>query len=103
MLSPITYQLNLPIQWKIHDVFHIDLLTPYQEMDFHGPNFVQPPPDLISGEEEYEVEQILDSRRHGRGCKIQYLIKWKGYPDLDNQWVNWDNLHAEEALKDFQR
>ena len=103
VLSPITYQLNLPIQWKIHDVFHIDLLTPYQEMDFHGPNFVQPPPDLINGEEEYEVEQILDSRRHGRGRKIQYLIKWKGYPDLDNQWVNWDNLHAEEVLKDFQR
>ena len=38
-------------------MFHIDLLTPYQEIDFHGPNFVQPPPDLIDGEEEYEVEQ----------------------------------------------
>ena len=42
VLSPITYQLDLPIQWKIHDVFHIDLLTPYQETDFHGPNFAQP-------------------------------------------------------------
>ena len=28
-LSPINYQLELPEQWKIHDVFHIDLLTPY--------------------------------------------------------------------------
>ena len=62
VLSPITYQLNLPIQWKIHDVFHIDLLTPYQETNFHGPNFAQPPPNLINGEEEYEVEQILDAR-----------------------------------------
>ena len=62
VLSPITYQLNLPIQWKIHDVFHINLLTPYQETDFHGPNFAQPPPDLIDGEEEYEVEQVLDAR-----------------------------------------
>ena len=25
VLSPITYQLNLPIQCKIHDVFHIDI------------------------------------------------------------------------------
>ena len=62
VLSPITYQLDLPIQWKIHDVFHINLLTPYQETDFHGPNFAQPPPDLIDGEEEYKVEQILDAR-----------------------------------------
>ena len=33
-------------------------------MDFHGPNFVQPPPDLIDGE-EYEVEEILDARCNG--------------------------------------
>ena len=31
VLSPITYQLELPPQWKIHDVFHADLLTPYRE------------------------------------------------------------------------
>jgi hypothetical protein len=26
VLSPINYQLKLPAQWKIHDVFHIDLI-----------------------------------------------------------------------------
>ena len=25
VLSPITYQLELPPQWKIHDVFHVDV------------------------------------------------------------------------------
>ena len=103
VLSPIMYQLDLPIQWKIHDVFHIDLLTPYQEMDFNGPNFVPPPPNLIDGEEEYEIEEILDARWHRRGCKIQYLVKWKGYPESDNQWVNWDDLHTEGALEDFKK
>ena len=102
VLSPITYQLELPPQWKIHDVFHIDLLTPYHETNIHGPNFAQPPPDLIDGEEEYEVEEILDSRKHGRGRKVQYLVKWKGYPSSDNQWVNWDNMHTEEALAKFR-
>ena len=34
---------------------------------------------------------------------MQYLVKWKGYPDLENQWVNWDDLHAEEALADFKK
>ena len=65
-LSPITYQLELPPQWKIHDVFHADLLTPYHETKLHGPNFTKPPPDLINGEEEYEVKEILQSRKFGR-------------------------------------
>jgi hypothetical protein len=103
VLSPITYQLTLPLTWKIHDVFHVDLLTPYIETDFHGPNYTRPPPDLINEEEEYEVEQVLSSRHHGRGCKVQYLVKWRGYPDSDNEWVNWDDMHAEEALEDFRK
>ena len=57
------------------------LLTPYHETEFHRPNFTKPPPDLIDGEEEYEIEEILQSRKNGRGCKVQYLVKWKGYPD----------------------
>ena len=103
VLSPITYQLELPPQWKIHNVFHIDLLTPYHETDIHSTNFTQPPPDLVDGEEEYKVEEILDSRKHGRGHKVQYLVKWKGYPSSDNQWVNWDDMHAEEALAEFKK
>ena len=84
-------------------MFHADLLTPYRETELHGPNFTRPPPDLIDGEEEYEIEEVLQSRRHGRGRKIQYLVKWKGYPNSENQWVNWDDLHADEALADFKR
>jgi hypothetical protein len=103
VLSPITYQLTLPHQWKIHDVFHVDLLTPYIETDFHGPNYTRPPPDLIDGEEEYEVESVLKSRRYGRGRKVQYLVKWKGYTNSDNEWVNWDDMHADEALVEFKR
>ena len=103
VLSPITYQLKLLAQWKIHDVFHADLLTPYRETKLHGANFVRPPPDLIDGEEEYEIEEILQSRKFGRGHKVQYLVKWKGYPDSENQWVDWDDLHAEEALADFKQ
>ena len=84
-------------------MFHINLLTPYHETDIHGPNFAQPPPDFVDGEEEYEVEEILDSRKHGQGRKVQYLVKWKGYPSSDNQWVNWDNMHIEEALAEFRK
>jgi hypothetical protein len=59
-ISPVAYQLALPSEWKIHDVFHASLLSPYTETDVHGPNFVHPPPDLVGGEQEYEVEHIIN-------------------------------------------
>jgi hypothetical protein len=98
VLSPITYELCLPVQWKLHPVFHVDLLMPYRETEFHGANYDKPPPDLINREEEYEVEQIIASRRFGRGCKLQYLVKWKGYPDAENQWVAKEDVFAEDAI-----
>jgi hypothetical protein len=61
-ISPVAFQLALPPQWRIHDVFHTSLLTPYKETEEHGENFAQPPPELIEGQEEYEVEQIIGSR-----------------------------------------
>ena len=102
VMSPINYRLKLPTQWSIHDVFHIDLLTPYQETDIHRANYSRPAPELVDNEEEYEVKKILDSQRFGRRRKLQYLIKWKGYPDLDNEWVNKNDVHAHEAIREFK-
>jgi hypothetical protein len=62
VMSAINYRLELPMQWSIHDVFHTDLLTPYRETATHGANYQRPPPELVEGVEEYEVERVLDSR-----------------------------------------
>jgi hypothetical protein len=102
VLSPITYELRLPVQWKLHPVFHVDLLTLYRETEFHGVNYDKPPPDLVNGEEEYKVERIVASRRFGQGHKLQYLVKWKGYPNAENQWVNKEDVFAEDAVREFQ-
>jgi len=83
-------------------MFHVDLLTPYRETEFHGCNFERPLPDLIDGKEEYEVECIIDSRQFGRGCQVQYLVHWKGYPELDNQWIPWQDLNTLELVAEFQ-
>jgi hypothetical protein len=104
VMSPVNYWLELPTQWSIHNVFHTDLLTPYRKTPTHGTNYQRPPPDLVEGVEEYEVEKVLDSHQYGCGRKLQYLIAWKGYPDSDNQWVNWDDAEgAQEAIREFKR
>jgi len=103
VMSPVNYRLKLPTQWSIHDVFHIDLLTPYRETELHGSNYSRPAPDLVDNNEEYEIERILDSQQFGRGRKKQYLIKWKGYPDSDNEWVDARDVHAPEVIREFKK
>jgi hypothetical protein len=83
-------------------VFHIDLLTPYRETIMHGPNYQRPVPELVDGEEEYSVEKILDSRKFGRRRRLQYLVKWEGYPDSDNMWVDKDDVFADDKVREFK-
>ena len=80
VLSPITYRLKLPITWRIHNIFHATLLRPYKENDTYRTNFKEPQPELLEGEEVYEIETILNHWKCGQG--YQYLIKWTGYPIL---------------------
>jgi hypothetical protein len=95
------YQLKLPAQWQIHNKFNEPLLTPYHEPaaanQQHEP---PPPPDVEAQETRYEVEEVLDSRYHRR--KLQYLVKWQGYPHEENTWEPEDNLkHAPDSVRDF--
>ena len=83
-------------------MFHVDLLTPYREMEFRGANYTRPPPDLIRDKEQYEVEQVLDKHNYGHWKKKQYLVKWKGYPDSDNQWLDAKEMeNAQELIAEF--
>jgi len=101
VLGPVTYRLQLLNQWRIHNIFHTSLLSPYCETEAHGPNFMKPPPDLIKGEEEYEIEAITSHKKWGRG--YHYLIKWKGYPISDNTWEPPSNLkNTREILNNYQ-
>lgn len=55
----------------------------------------------VGGEEEFEIESILGHRKF-RG-KLQYYVKWKGYPDEDNSWVRAEDLLAPELLLEYQK
>jgi hypothetical protein len=93
-----SYKLKTPKYWRIHDVFHGALLTPYIETEAHRPNHLKPLPTLIDNEEEDEVEQIINVRQYGKQQKWQYFVKWKGYPDSENTWEPLSNLRNAQGL-----
>ena len=100
-IPDIAYRLKLPEKWKIHNIFHMSLLTPYTETEKHSLNFLKPSPDLIDGEEEWEVKQILNDWTYW--CKKQYLVQWRGYALEHNSWVDKSELHVPDLLKDYRQ
>ena len=79
-VEPTAYELELAPGMRMHDVFHVSLLKPWNS-DKHG--VIPIPPTLtLGGQLEFEVQQILDHRekhigRAGRGrakCTREYLV-----------------------------
>lgn len=96
-----TYRLELPYWMQIHDNIHVDRLSPWKGNDINGEVPPPPEPEIIEGEEEYEVEAILDSRIWRK--KLQYLVKWMGYDEGKNKWEPEGNLHCDELIAEFHR
>ena len=75
--SDVDYKLALPPALRIHDVFHVDHLSPYKGNEVNGQTPPPPEPISVEGEEEYKVDHIRDSKLFGRTLK--YLVCWTGY------------------------
>ena len=58
-----------------------------------------PPPVVVDGEEEYRVDEVLDSREYSRWKKLQYLVKWYRY-DCP-MWETAENVDGLQALDHF--
>ena len=56
--------------------------------------------DSSLGENEYVVEKVLKKRiRNGH---VEYLLKWKDYPDSENTWEREENVFCVDLLLEFQ-
>ena len=96
-VNEVTFRLDLPSHWRIHNAFHVSLLRPYV-----GPPPVEQvqedPPELDETEELLEPEQIIHhSERQLKSGKLhrKYLVKFKNYTPLDAKWM------TEADLQDY--
>ncbi|KAJ8507306.1 hypothetical protein ONZ45_g10310 [Pleurotus djamor] len=99
-----SYKLQLPQSLsRLHPVFPVIKLTPYDEDPIEGRRPLPPPdPVLVDGQEEFVVEEILDSRR--RRNRLEYLVKWKGYGVEANSWEPLANFsNADDDIAAFHR
>ena len=100
--SKLAFRLELPPNLKIHPVFHVHLLDPYNANKIPGRRQPPPPPEEINGEEEYEVREILDSRIVRR--RLEYLVDWKGYSEEERTWEPAENVSgAADLVAEFHR
>jgi len=87
---------------QLHLVFNVVKLTLAPDDLITGCKMEDhPPPIVVDGEVEWEVEEILDSRWHRR--RFQYLIKWKGYGRKHNSWESTSEVSAPELTAEFHR
>ncbi|KAG1956953.1 retrotransposable element [Pimephales promelas] len=103
-ISPVSFRLDLPANYRISPTFHVSLLKPAggPRGEAEGGTASQsPPPILVDGEEAYRVHKLLDSRR--RGNVLQYLVDWEGYGPEEQSWVNSRDILDPTLTKEFHR
>ena len=76
-----------------------------QKSNERGTNIPKPDPIMTDvGQEEYEVEEIINhrKRRRGRTTKIEYLILWKGYPGIEMTCEPEENIaNVQEKIAEY--
>ncbi|PKI61910.1 hypothetical protein CRG98_017636 [Punica granatum] len=92
----VAYKVELPKKLKLHPVFHVSMLKPFQE-DKQDPSRAESSRAPIGAKAAYDqdVEQILADRVvRKRWCKPkrEYLIKWKGLPESEASWEPAEDL-----------
>jgi len=101
IVSSNAVKLELPNAVKIHPVVNVSRIRRYVGQ-VEGQKKEQLALVIIEGEEEWEVERILNKRKV-RG-KDKYLVRWKGFTAESDTWEGRENLeNAKEVIEEFEK
>ncbi|KAJ9509668.1 hypothetical protein QJQ45_011337 [Haematococcus lacustris] len=102
VVTPVALKLQFPPAWStMHPVVHVSHIKLHNDGSAQFPtrNPNPPPePEIINGEEHFEVQEIRN-HRFVRG-KLQLQVKWLGHPDHENTWLPLEQLQ-EDLTKTF--
>lgn len=98
-INDVAYELRLPPSMHIHPTFHVSLLEKVTINQFSDRQHSEPPPILVEGQEEFQVQEILNSRITRN--RLFYLIDWLGYPPSERSWTDSDEVHAPDLVRNF--
>lgn len=90
-ISSHAYQLDLPSEWRIFDIFHVSLLRPFTPPLFDSQIPTPSPPIELSEDVTipiYQVANILNSCNNSSTGKLEYLVEWAGREGTTEQ-VSW--------------
>jgi len=101
VVSSNMVELELPTTIKIHPVVNVSRICRYMGQ-VEGQRKEQLAPVIIKGEEEWEVERILNKQQVRE--KDKYLVCWKGFTTESDTWKGRENLkNAKEVIKEFEK
>ena len=82
----VAYHLALPVELKMHPVFHVALLKPVKKDQRLRP---PPPRVLLNGDVIFTVHRILDHRKTRKGRRRNltgFLIRWEDFDKTRDSW-----------------
>lgn len=97
--GPNTVRIEVPLRLaRIEPLQNVAHLKPYVVWPPEiCPTHIPAGPDLVDGQEEFEVEDITAHR--GASRNVQYLVRFAGYGPEDDLWLKEKNLeNAPEML-----
>ncbi|GBG89455.1 hypothetical protein CBR_g49245 [Chara braunii] len=108
--KPVSFRVKLSDylrQARVHDVYHVSLLRPYRRPSerFAGLPYERPPPIMVDGHEEFLVSDIIGRRvTDDNSPHVEYLVRWKGYPNEEATWEPLEHLqHARMLVRAYDR
>ncbi|MCO5589007.1 hypothetical protein L7F22_042971 [Adiantum nelumboides] len=99
-INEVSFRLQLPETWKIHNAFHASLLRPFKG-EVPEDTIADEQPEVEETEEILQPEQILAHKERKMKGKLvrKYLVKFRNYPALDAKWMEEDMAESPHLLE----